>query len=143
MTIPDNRVSSNKSNEERWKPNIIRRSTILNSIYRTTKEIGAKEELEAYLEESVESAEKDIYKYWKSKSLLWPRLAKMARDYLTIPATTASSERMFNTGKDLIGISRYSLNPSTVECCVTLSSWLKSGIIKLNIADDFEEFDSR
>ena len=108
-------------------------SSFLNSMYCTEKE-----ELEAYLEESVESANNDVYHYWKSKSLVWPRLSKMARDYLAIPATTASSERIFNTGKDSAGVSRYRLDPPSMDCYVPLSSWLKSKIVKLNLPNDLE-----
>ena len=141
MTIPDERASSTEDNatEERGESNI-QVFSLLNGIYSKTNKFREAEELEAYLEEDVESAEQDIYMYWKIKSRVWPRLAKMARDYLAIPATSASSERIFSTCKDLTDISRYTLYPPTMECCVTLRSWLKSKIVKLNLPeDDFEE----
>ena len=48
----------------------------------------------------------------------------MARDYLAIPATSASSERLFSSGKHLITDSRNRLNQETIQACECLKSWL-------------------
>ncbi|KAK4003906.1 hypothetical protein OUZ56_005655 [Daphnia magna] len=50
----------------------------------------------------------------------------MARDMLSIPATSAGSERAFSTGKDCFGIARMSLNTETVEALICLRSWFKA-----------------
>jgi hypothetical protein len=52
----------------------------------------------------------------------------MARDYLAITATSASSERVFSTGKDLLGICRLCLKPTTMKACMCLRSWLRARI---------------
>lgn len=54
-----------------------------------------RQELDTYL--SSKRAEKgtDILNWWKNHELFYPNLAKMARDYLSIQATSVASERVF------------------------------------------------
>ncbi len=40
--------------------------------------------------------------WWKLNSVKYSNLSRMARDYLAIPWTSASSERLFSSGKELI-----------------------------------------
>ena len=42
----------------------------------------------------------DVLMWWKFNSKKYPNLSRMARDYLAIPGTSASSERLFSSGKD-------------------------------------------
>ncbi|EFX69752.1 hypothetical protein DAPPUDRAFT_228557 [Daphnia pulex] len=51
------------------------------------------------------------------------------KDLLSIPATSAASERAFTVGKDIFGISRMSLKPETVEALICLRSWYKAGLV--------------
>ena len=67
----------------------------------------------------------DILAWWKSQSETYPNLSKMARDYLAIPATSTSSERLFSSGKHLITDSRNSLCAETIQACQCLKSWNK------------------
>ena len=61
----------------------------------------------------------------------------MARDLLSIPATSAASERAFTVGKDIFGISRMSLKPETVEALICLRSWYKAGLVGVKEVYDF------
>ena len=65
----------------------------------------------------------DVLNWWKNKSKLYPNLSKMARDYLAIPATSTSSERLFSSGKHLISDTRNSLSSRTIQACQCLKSW--------------------
>ena len=47
----------------------------------------------------------------------------MARRYLAIPATSASIERIFSIGSNIITKSRNRLEPGTVKQIVLLKSW--------------------
>ena len=47
----------------------------------------------------------------------------MARRYLAIPATSASVERTFSIGSNIISKSRNRLEPETVKRIVLLKSW--------------------
>jgi hypothetical protein len=85
-----------------------------------------------------------VYTYWANRSCRWPRLGQMARDLLSIPATSAASERAFSVGKDVFGISRMSLKPETVEALICLRSWYKAGLVGVKDVYDFleENFDT-
>jgi hypothetical protein len=65
-----------------------------------------------------------LFKWWKIHKDEYPRMASAARDYLAIPASEVSVERVFSTGRDMIGIRRYSLSPSTMRQLQLLRSSL-------------------
>ena len=72
----------------------------------------------------------NVLDYWKYKQSKWPNLALMAKDILAVTASSASSERSFSSGRDMIGISRHRLLPDTVEACICIRSWLRANIAK-------------
>ncbi|KZR99449.1 Uncharacterized protein APZ42_004668, partial [Daphnia magna] len=102
----------------------------LSDLYSVKKRARLEDELEDYLAEPREpsDASYDNLSYWKAHMTCYPRLSCMARDYLAITATSASSERVFSSGKDLLGICRFCLKPTTMEACMCLRSWLRAGI---------------
>ncbi len=55
----------------------------------------------------------------------FPHLARMARDYLAIPAFSVASERVFSAGGNLITNKRSSLVPKTVRATQCLRSWIQ------------------
>ena len=67
----------------------------------------------------------DVLLWWKLNANIYPNLSRMARDYLAIPATSTSSERLFSGGKHLISDTRACLSPSSIQACQCLKSWLK------------------
>ena len=91
----------------------------------------SRDEIAEYLGEKVLTRNSDVLTYWKSKEVQWPRLAKMAKDFLAPTATSASSERVFSSGRDLLGITRYRLLPETMEAAICLRSWQRSGLLSL------------
>jgi hypothetical protein len=80
-------------------------------------------ELGAYLAGGV-AAHEDILEWWKRHADAYPCLARIARDYLAIPATSAPAERVFSGGADLIAEKRGSLSEDTIRACMCLKSWL-------------------
>ncbi len=66
----------------------------------------------------------EVLAWWKANSRKYPNLSKMVKDFLAVPATSASSERLFSSGKHLISDTRCSLGPTTIEACQTLKSWI-------------------
>ena len=66
----------------------------------------------------------EVLSWWKRHQSIYPTLARMARDYLAIPATSASSERLFSSGKLLITDNRNSLGEYTIEAVECLKCWL-------------------
>jgi hypothetical protein len=81
-------------------------------------------ELDRYLAEDVIDEDEDILAWWKHHAEAYPCLARIARDYLAIPATSVPSERAFSSGSNLIGDQRWSLEDNTIEACLCLKSWL-------------------
>jgi hypothetical protein len=52
--------------------------------------------------------------WWKTKQLKFPTVAKLAKKYLGIPATSASSERIFSKARGIITGDRNRLAPEVV-----------------------------
>jgi len=91
------------------------------------KESGISEkegELERYLAAPIVSPHTAILGWWKEFAREYPRLARIARDYLAIPATSAPAERVFSGGAVLITKKRGSLSDDTIRACMCLNSWL-------------------
>ena len=87
-----------------------------------------------WLKEPVVGKEVDICKYWQGKQYEYPIVAKIARDHLAIPATSAPSERVFSVGSDLVTKKRNRLAPGTVREILCLRDW--------GILEDAENIDS-
>ena len=96
-------------------------------------------EYEAEEPEAGDCDPSDIYVYWASKSRRWPKLCSMAKDLLSIPATSTASERAFSMAKDVFGIARMSLNPETVEALICLRSWYRAGLLNKIDVHEFVE----
>jgi hAT family C-terminal dimerisation region len=86
--------------------------------------INPKSELDKYLTGSVVSEDEDALGWWKHNADEYPCLARIARDYLAIPATSVPSERAFSSGANLISDKRWSLDDTTIQACLCLKSWL-------------------
>lgn len=56
-----------------------------------------------------------VLQYWKNNQFNFPILSAMARDYLTVQASSVSSERAFSSGTDLVTADRCSLSGKTIE----------------------------
>jgi hypothetical protein len=54
------------------------------------------------MKQPIMKRETDILRYWASKEYEFPTIARMARDHLAIPATSAPSECVFSVGGDII-----------------------------------------
>ena len=72
--------------------------------------------------------------YWKAEEHRHPALAAMARDFLAVPATSASSERAFSFARHTVTEFRAGLSPETIRALLCLKSWLK--IPQADMQDD-------
>lgn len=88
------------------------------------RRIQKESEVERYLTAPTADKEEDVLKWWSRHSDIYPNLARVARDYLAIPATSAPVERVFSGGADLVTDKRGSLSGNTIQACMCLSSWL-------------------
>lgn len=87
------------------------------------------DQLAMYLQQPVEARSIDVLAYWKCNRSKWPQLTEMARVFLAIPATSASSERAFSAAEHVISPSRCSMKPPSVQSAVCLNSWMKCGLL--------------
>ncbi|CAA6662318.1 unnamed protein product [Spirodela intermedia] len=88
----------------------------------------AKSDLDRYLGESVVPLNQksfDVLKWWHDNSLVYPVLSKMARTYLSIPASTVLSEAAFSTSGTGLDRFRSRLSPDVIEALVCSQDWLR------------------
>ena len=57
----------------------------------------------------------DPLKWWKDHQKALPKLAHLARIYLSVPASQASTERSFSIANRVCTVSRCSLTPDHIE----------------------------
>ena len=84
-------------------------------------------ELSSYLNVSViqvqDTSSFDLLAWWKQNESVYPMLATMARDLLTIQMSSVASEQAFSAGGRVVDDKRTNLTKETVECCVCLRDW--------------------
>ena len=89
-------------------------------------------EIKQYLKCHVPSSTTDILEWWHTKSKEFVQLSKAARMVFAVPASSATSERMFICGSNYSTVKRNRFEPSKVEDLVYLHT--NSALIK-----EFEE----
>lgn len=79
----------------------------------------------------------EIKHYFKeaviSHKQLFPNLSRMAQCYLSIPATSAQSERAFSQGRLILSHTRSSLSASRIRAVMCLNNWHKNGNIMFRL----------
>jgi hypothetical protein len=88
------------------------------------RRVQKESEMDEYLRAPVADSDVDVLEWWKQNSNMYPCLARIARDYLAIPATSVPAERAFSGGADLVTDKRGSLGEDTIQACMCLGSWL-------------------
>ncbi|OMO50694.1 putative Zinc finger, BED-type [Corchorus olitorius] len=86
-----------------------------------------KSQLELYLGEprvQITPMPYDVFVYWKDNYTRYPELATMARDIMTIPITTVTSESTFSMGGRVVNQWRSSLTCKNAEALITTRNWL-------------------
>lgn len=68
----------------------------------------------------------DILNFWKSQSEKFPLLSRLARQTLCIPASSASSERVFSVAGRIIEERRSRLKGETVDSLIFLHDFFKN-----------------
>ncbi|GKA59111.1 zinc finger BED domain-containing protein RICESLEEPER 2 [Tanacetum coccineum] len=65
-----------------------------------------------------------ILAWWKGRESQFPVLAAMARDLLSVQASTIASESTFSTSGRVVSIRRTRLTPASLEMCICLKDHL-------------------
>lgn len=85
-----------------------------------------RDEVERYSTENVRLTEDfDVMLWWKNNCTKYPRLSKLAMNLLSIPASSAASERVFSLAGNVITEKRNRLEPKTVDSILFLNSLYK------------------
>ncbi|KAE8696646.1 U-box domain-containing protein 7 [Hibiscus syriacus] len=71
--------------------------------------------------------------WWKENEAQFPILAAMARDLLTVQASTVASESVFSVSGKVISQRRSRLSPESVEICICLKDYLDGAARKQHI----------
>jgi len=79
--------------------NIVEENTITARLFKK-RNIDHDDELQIYLSLPTLDGKTEPLQWWKMNEMQFPGLASMARDYLTIPATSVLSEESFSMGKN-------------------------------------------
>ena len=86
---------------------------------------SAEVKIESYLQEPNQPRKSNPLDYWKEKQVLYPILAKMVVKYLSIPAASVASERLFSTARHIITDQRNSLDLERTEMLLFLKKNLR------------------
>jgi hypothetical protein len=63
-----------------------------------------------------------VLDWWNANKSQYICMACVAREFLAIPASEVDCERLFNEGRDLLGIRRYSISGNTMSTMMLLKS---------------------
>uniref|UniRef100_A0A674NDC5 BED-type domain-containing protein n=1 Tax=Takifugu rubripes TaxID=31033 RepID=A0A674NDC5_TAKRU len=79
-------------------------------------DVPVQDEVNLYISQKHAMADdRDLLGWWRINSSIYPKLAKLARSVLCIPASSSSSERVFSAAGRTIDQRRTSLKPGTVD----------------------------
>lgn len=86
-----------------------------------SEEAKIETELATYLLLPEADPDTDPLQWWKSNEFNFSRLSHLAKKYLSIPATSAPSERLFSVGGGVVTCSRACLKPEAVDRLIFLA----------------------
>ncbi|CAM8918367.1 unnamed protein product [Rhodiola kirilowii] len=88
---------------------------------------GASTDLQIYLDLDTldidDNSTFNVLEWWKANSTMYPVLSVIAKDLLSIPASTVASEAAFSAGGRVVSEKRASLSPTTIEALICLKDW--------------------
>ena len=88
------------------------------------------EEVRRYLDEPLSDVDcgpdtDGILKWWKERATTFPILSRIAKDILSVPATSVPAENTFSRSGRVVSPSRCRLAPETIEALMVWGDWLK------------------
>jgi hypothetical protein len=83
------------------------------------------EEFRSYIKSPPERYTTDPLQWWNSQKKSYPALSEVAKSVLSIPASSAASEREFSKARIVMPWNRCRLDPDTLKALMCLRHWLK------------------
>lgn len=83
-------------------------------------------EFDQYMAEPIRSVSLNPLLWWKENQSRFPVLSSLAKTFLTIPATSVPSERVFSAAGLTITKQRSSLDPSVADAIIFMNKYSKS-----------------
>jgi len=117
----------------------------LSHLHSTSHIDSLSKEISAYVNSGIKTmvdVEGNPFRWWskREKTIKYPSLSAMARDYLPVPATSTPCERVFSCGRHLVSFERHSLSPNMIESLLCLNNWNRNGFIEcMDILEDNTE----
>lgn len=115
-TMNDNNNTNNVNNQNIqgiWK---YHQDRALESLkIQDENDIGYCFELKQYLKEPIIAVDKDPLQYWISRKEIFPFLYTIALNYMTIPSTSVSSERLFSAASLIMTKRRNRIKPEKLQ----------------------------
>jgi hypothetical protein len=96
--------------------------------YDKAEDVITKDEVTEYLSMPLLPVD-DPLEWWRRHQTSLPKLARMAFDILSIPATSCEVERVFSRSKLVLSSQRHALKDDTIELLVCLKYWLKKQVV--------------
>jgi len=93
------------------------------------------QELEMFKSEPEEHENINVLLWWKQNNHKFPILAKLAKMWLAIPATSASSERIFSIAGRVITKEKNRLNPKKASTIIFLNHLLNKELKRKKVED--------
>jgi hypothetical protein len=88
-------------------------------------------ELDQFLKITTNYIDTDPFEWWRVNQSRYPITSKIARQFLSIPASSAPCERLFSEAGSIISVDRHCLDPQLVEI-QTFLSYNGPFILKMN-----------
>mgnify|MGYP001807871365 CR=1 FL=1 len=86
-------------------------------------------ELANYLASPTAAAHTEPLLWWKKNGHQWPNVARAARDYLAVQATSAPIERVWSHMRQQVSEFRHQLEPETIRALLLLKSWYQHRVV--------------
>jgi len=122
LKVPyNNQVPPNETADEKVTCST-QSGTLLESLrMQGTKYMKKKSEYHQYIELTVNTLDVDALAWWPRNSHIFPNIAKLARQYLSIPCSSSPTERIFSVSGQIDAFDRKLLSPSSLS----MQSFLK------------------
>ena len=79
------------------------------------EEVMVKSQVLRFQTEDAIKLDEDPLQWWRKRAILYSSLVPLAKKYMSIPATSVASERLFSTAGDVVTASRSLLSPEHVD----------------------------